>query len=374
MATTPSYPETNLIKKADLAKAREIDFVFQFQNGIKKLLEALGTTRKIAKQQGTQLKAYKATGTLEDGVVAEGDLIPLSKYKTEAVTLAEITLKKWRKATSAEAIMEKGYDQAHDETLKRMLTDVQNGIKSDFFNFLATGTGTAQGSTFQEAIAQAWGELQVLFEDTDISAVYFLNPKDVANYLSTANVLLASAFGMSYIENFLGMGTVILNSNVPQGKVIATAKDNIILYYLPVSGDIFGPNLTFTADDTGYIGVHDGGVYDTMTDEDVVVSGIALFAERLDGIIIAEISDPTPKVTLDKSAATIAVAGTVDLTATTVPADAQVTWTSSDSTVATVSDGTVTGVAVGSATITASITVEGQSYTATCAVTVSAGA
>lgn len=80
----------------------------------------------------------------------------------------------------------------------------------------------------------------------------------------------------------------------------------------------------------------------------------------------------TPSVTLDKSTASIAVEGTKTLTATTVPAGQTVTWTSSDDEVATVSGGVVTGVAAGTATITASITVDGQTYTDTCAVTVTA--
>ena len=98
--------ETNLIKKEDLVRAREIEFVTLFGESIKKLVEALGVTRKIPKQAGYTLKAYKATGTLQPGTVAEGDLIPLSKYQTQAVSYAEIVLKKWRKATSAEAIIE----------------------------------------------------------------------------------------------------------------------------------------------------------------------------------------------------------------------------------------------------------------------------
>lgn len=373
MATTYTTPETNLIKAADLARAREIDFAYQFNDGIRKLLEALGVTRKIAKQQGTYLKAYRATGVLENGEVAEGELIPLSKYITEPVLFEEIVLKKWRKSTSAEAIMEKGYDQAHDATLGRMLKDVQNGIKAQFFGFLEKGTGYAQGATFQAAIAQAWGQLQVLFEDTDVSAVYFLNPLDIADYLSTAPITVQTAFGMSYVEDFLGMGTVIMNSNVKRGKVIATAKDNIALYYLPVGGDIFGANLTFTTDETGYIGVHEGGVYNTMTDEDVVVSGVTLFAERLDGVIVADIGEQTG-VHIDPNKATIAINGTVDLTATTIPAGETVTWASSDTSVATVSNGTVTGVAQGTANITASFTKDGETYTATSVVTVSAGA
>ena len=63
---------------------------------------------------------------------------------------------------------------------------------------------------------------------------------------------------------------------------------------------------------------------------------------------------------------------TVTLKATTYPVGETVTWTTSNSNVATVSSGVVTGVAEGSATITASITVGGNTYTDTCAVTVPA--
>lgn len=68
--------ETNLIKTADLARVREIDFTLMFSDSVKKLEEALGITRKIPKQAGSILKAYKATGTLQNGAVAEGDVIP----------------------------------------------------------------------------------------------------------------------------------------------------------------------------------------------------------------------------------------------------------------------------------------------------------
>ena len=282
--------ETNLIKKEDLVRAREIEFVTLFGESIKKLVEALGVTRKIPKQAGYTLKAYKATGTLQPGTVAEGDLIPLSKYQTEAVSYAEIVLKKWRKATSAEAIIEKGYDQAVQMTTDRMLKDVQKGIRTDFFTFLATGTGTATGATFQAALAQAWGQLQVLFEDDSIEAIYFMNPLDVADYLATAQITTQTAFGMTYVENFLGLGTVIFDSKVPQGTIYATAKDNIVLYYVPVNGADLGNAFSFTADQTGLIGIHEEPDYKHMTAEDTVMSGVVLFAERLDGIVKSTIT------------------------------------------------------------------------------------
>ena len=283
--------ETNLIKKADLAKAREIEFTYNFSENVRKLMEALGVTRKIAKQAGTVLKAYKAVGTLESGEVAEGDTIPLSKYTTEPVAFGELTLKKWRKATSAEAIVERGYDQAVEMTTDRMLRDVQKAIRADLFTFLATGTGSANGADLQSALAQAWGQLQVKYEDDAIQAVYFVNPLDIADYLGAAQISTQTAFGMTYVEDFLGLGTVIMNASVPKGKIYATAKENIVLYYIPVNGADLGEAFDFTSDETGYIGIHETPDYTNMTASDTVVNGMVFFAERIDGVVVGTISE-----------------------------------------------------------------------------------
>lgn len=281
--------ETNLIKKADLARAREIEFTYTFSESVRKLMEALGVTRKVAKQAGTALKAYKAVGTLESGAVAEGEVIPLSKYATQAVTFGEITLKKWRKATSAEAIVERGYDQAVEMTTDRMLRDVQKAIRADLFTFLATGTGEASGVDLQSALAQAWGQLQVKYEDDAIQAVYFVNPLDIADYLGAAQISMQTAFGMTYVEDFLGLGTVIMNASVPKGKLYATAKENIVLYYIPVNGADLGEAFDFTSDETGYIGIHETPDYTNMTASDTVVNGMVFFAERIDGVVVGTI-------------------------------------------------------------------------------------
>lgn len=277
--------DPKLIKKADLARVREIDFTLMFTESLRKLTEALGVTRKVAKQAGTVLKTYKATGTLEEGKVAEGETIPLSKYSTEAVNYGEITLKKWRKATSAEAIIERGYDQAVGMTTARMLKDVQKAIRKDFFTFLGTGTGTATGAGLQAALAQTWGKLQTLFEDDDIQAVHFINPLDIADYLATATITTQTAFGMTYIEDFLGMGKVFMNSSVPKGTIYSTAQDNLVLYYVPVNGADLNEAFAFTSDETGYIGIHEEPDYTNMTASDTVVNGMTLFAERLDGVV-----------------------------------------------------------------------------------------
>lgn len=280
----------NTTKESDLAKVRDVDFAERFVAGLDTLLKMLGVTRKIEKKAGEILKVYKVTGELEDGTVAEGEIIPLSKYATTYEAIGEATLKKWRRETTAEAISSKGFKQAVNDTNNKMLKDIQKGVRSNFVSFLSTGTGAASGVGLQGALAQIWGRLQVLYEDTSVEAVYFLNPLDVADYLGSAQITTQTAFGMSYIENFLGMGTVILASDVPKGKIYATAAENIVCYYIPVSGADMGEVFKLTSDETGLIGIHTDAVYNNFTAETVAASGVGLFAEMLDGIVVGSIT------------------------------------------------------------------------------------
>lgn len=280
----------NTTKAADLAKVRDVDFAERFSAGIETLMKMLGVTRKVEKKAGEVLKVYKVAGTLENGTVAEGEIIPLSKFNTTYEPIGEATLNKWRKETTAEAISDKGYGQAVNDTNAKMLRLIQNGIRSKFITFLGTGTGVASGANLQAAIAQTWGQMQVLFEDTAIEVVHFINPLDIADYLATAQVSTQTAFGFTYIENFLGMGTVILAADVPKGKIYTTAAENIVCYYINVSGSDMAQAFALTSDATGLVGIHTGAVYNNLTAETVAACGVGLFAEKIDGIVVGTIT------------------------------------------------------------------------------------
>ena len=82
---------------------------------------------------------------------------------------------------------------------------------------------------------------------------------------------------------------------------------------------------------------------------------------------------PVESVSLDKTSLELTEGGTARLTATILPQNTtnkNVTWSTSDASIATVTDGVVTAVAPGTATIT--VTTEDGGKTATCAVTVAA--
>lgn len=73
-------------------------------------------------------------------------------------------------------------------------------------------------------------------------------------------------------------------------------------------------------------------------------------------------------IVLDKTSAQIEVGETLQLNASVYPANSTVTWDSSDTDTATVSDGVVTGAAAGYTIVTASITVSTTTYTDACMV------
>jgi hypothetical protein len=281
--------ETNLITAEQIKKVREVDFTNQFaHNHLPKLMEALGVTRKIPMMEGTTLYVYTVTGTLESGNVAEGEIIPLSKYETTKTPVGEINLHKWRKAVTAEAIKKSGYTAAVRDTDEAILRDVQKGIRTDFFTFMngaIAGSTTASGATLQAALADAWGQLQMKFEDDAVAPVYFLNPQDVASYLGTRDITTQTAFGMNYIENFLGLGTVIMNSRVTKGTFVATAKENMIMYYLTMNGDL-ATAFSLTTDETGYIGIKSGYQNEERAQiESLVMDGIQFLVEYAEGVV-----------------------------------------------------------------------------------------
>ena len=289
--------ETNLIKADQMAKVREVDFTQMFaHNLLKKLLEALGVTRKIPMEEGTTMYMYTTSGTLQDGNVPEGEIIPLSQYQRDKVPIGEITLKKWRKASSAESIKKSGFNEAVVQTDAKLLSDVQGGIRTDFFNHINGIEGTVVGAaTFQAVLAKSWAMLQILFEDDAIEAVHFINPLTIGDYLANAQISTQTAFGMRYVEDFLGLGTLVLNSRIPVGRVVSTAKNNLIMYYISMSGDIANA-FKLTADETGFIGIKSGYPNNERAQiESLVMSGIEFMVEYAAGVVQGQI-DSTPSL------------------------------------------------------------------------------
>lgn len=286
----------NITGVADITvKAREVDFVSRFTSNWDTLREIMGIMRPIRKQPGTTLASYSATVTLQDGDVGEGEEIPYSKATLKPVAYNDVTIKKYAKAVSIEAVNKYGAAIAVQKTDQAFLNELQSEVMGEFYNFLQTGKLTDTQATFQSAVAMAIGRVTDKFKKMHLSSseiVVFVNTLDVYKYLGSAEITVQTASGVSYMKNFMGASTLIMSSEIPEGKVIATPAENIDMYYVdPSDSDFAQLGLNYTVDgETNLIGFHANGNYSTAVGESFAIMGVTLWAEYLDGVAVVTIS------------------------------------------------------------------------------------
>ena len=287
----------NMTMTADLqVAAREIDFVTRFGKNWDHLRDILGIMRPIRKQPGTTLKSKKVTLVLQDGTVAEGEDIPFSKATIVEVPYAEMTIEKYAKAVTIEAIKEHGYEVAVGMTDDQFLFELQDNVTGRFYTYLNTGSLKSEETTWQRALAMAKGNVINKFKQMHRNAtkvVGFVNVLDLYDWLGDKDITIQSAFGFQYIKNFMGYETVFLLSDaeIARGRVIATCVENIALYYVdPSDSDFARAGLVYrTAGETRLIGFHTQGNYTNASSESYALMGLTLFAEYLDAIAVIDV-------------------------------------------------------------------------------------
>lgn len=285
----------NLTKVANIdVTAREIDFVTRFAQNWDALREILGIMRPIRKANGTTLVSYTATVELEDSV-GEGIEIPYSQAEVTEAFKSDLTVEKYAKAVSIEAINKWGADIAIAKTDEAFLNELQGNVLDRFYTFLQTGTLTGSEDSFQMAVAMAIGKVVDKFKKLRRSAtniVVFVNTLDAYRYLGASEITLQTAFGIQYVKSFMGASTLILTSEIPEGKVIAVPSENIDLYYSdPADSEYARAGLVYTTDGvTNLIGFHVQGNYNTAVGESFALLGLTLWAEYLDGIAVITVN------------------------------------------------------------------------------------
>lgn len=270
-------------------KAREIDFVTSFGKNLQALLDILGITRMIRKENGSVLKTKKVKGNLKSGDVPEGDEIPLSKYTVEETIFDTIRIEKYRKSVSIEAIAERGYDAAVQSTDEEFKSDLTNVVSDRFYAQLKAGSLVGHESTWQMAFAMAIGKVVSKFQEmkrTATGVAVWVNTLDVYKYLGAADITVQTAFGFKYMKNFMGADVVFMSSQIPEGVVIATPLNNMVAYYVdPGDSEFVKAGLQYTTDSTtGFIGFHVQGTYERAISDMFAIMGLRLFCEYLDAI------------------------------------------------------------------------------------------
>lgn len=272
--------------------AKEIDFASRFEQTWVALQEIVGIMRPVRKAAGTRLVASKAQVTLQNGTVAEGEEIPLSQATVVPATYADIQFKKYRKRVTVEAVDKYGAAIAVQKTDDALLNEITGGIMDEFYTFALTGTLTDTVDSFQMAVAMAVTKAKDKFKKSHLnygSIVAIVNTLDVGEYLGTAPISMQTRNGFEYFKDFLGASVVIVSSEIPRGKVIATPVDNIVLYYVDPSESDFaalGLSYTTSGNPTSLIGVHKEGVYERASGDTHAIVALTLFAEYIDAIAV----------------------------------------------------------------------------------------
>lgn len=292
---TLTNPRDSLPNVYTNVTAREVDFVTRFGDNWEALRNILGIMRPIRKAPGTSLTSYSASVALESGNVGPGKVIPYSKATITQAAKADLTIEKYAKAVPIEDVNKYGAEIAVEKSDDAFLTQLQNAVLSKFYTFLNTGTlAPASGVTvadWQDALAKAQGLVLNKFADMqkDVTAVVgFANILDAYDYLGAADITVQTAFGLTYIKDFLGYSTLFLLPArfIARGTVIATPVENVDLYYIdPGDSEFAKLGLDYTTQgETNLIGFHAQGNYSTAVGESYALMGMALWAEYLDGI------------------------------------------------------------------------------------------
>lgn len=278
--------------------AREIDFVTRFNQNWDALRDILGIMRPIRKAPGSKLVSYTASVTLEDGDVDPGCVIPYSKSTIEQVAYEDLTIEKFAKAVPIEDVAKYGAEIAIEKSDDAFLNVLQTTVLTRFYAFLNTGTLIDTATTFQSALAKAKGKVIDKFQKMRKSVtqvVGFANVLDLYDYLGAADITVQTAFGLTYIQNFMGYSTLFLLSepDIARGTVIALPVENIDLYYIdPADSEFRRLGLEYAvAGDTNLIGFHSQGAYHTAVGESYALMGMKLWAEYLDGIAVISVDD-----------------------------------------------------------------------------------
>ena len=322
--------KANLIMTNDIqVTAREIDFVTRFERNWQHLRDILGIMRPIKKQPGAVLKSKYAEGTLQSGKVAEGEEIPYSKFTVKEKNYAEMTIEKYAKAVSIEAIKDHGYENAVQMTDDEFLFQLQTNVTERFYDYLKTGTLTFTETTFQMALAMAKGRVENKFKQMHrnvTGVVGFVNILDVYEYIGAAEISIQNQFGFQYMKDFMGFNTIFLlsDSEIPRGQIIATPVENIVLYYVdPNESDFARAGLVYTVSgETNLIGFHTQGNYHTAVSEAFAIMGLTLFAEYIDAIAVGTINATQTLGTLTVNSAAGSKSGDTKVTITPAKANA----------------------------------------------------
>lgn len=335
----------NTQTSSDVVKSLDAEFIRNFQEEYDRFAEMLGLFSVETMAAGTALYQFSVSGTLNDGEFAatsdqslvdgktyytrtgsgtaaspyvytkvaspnvsniatyyektassgihytEGDFIARSKYSLTKSLIGEVEFFPYAKQTTAQAILKAGFEKSVLRTDRKAQQQLRSAIVSDLFALLKNGTSTTRPESgtwdLQQMLAYAAAKLGDVMENANEEpddVVTFANRQDAAKYLGTASITTQDAFGITYLESFLGTPNVVLTNRVVSGSVFATPVENIHVFGLDF-GSLGTAGLQYVTNDYGLVGVHHKPDYDYGSVETYLVRGCKFVPEVTDFIV-----------------------------------------------------------------------------------------
>lgn len=286
----------NTITTAEMNLSLDREVIANFRGEYDRLAEILGIFHPEVMTAGQTIYQTKIKGSLnnstDDGMSSgtsyvEGEEVALSKYEIEKTPVDIVEIEPYRRVTTAAAINKTGYINACVRTDRKMVSNVRAQIITKFFNFLKNGTGTATAKTLQAALAAVDATLGDTLEtngDETSDIVHFINRQDAAAYLGEAPITTQTAFGMTYLQDFLGVQRVFLTNKINAGEVWVTPVENIHIYGLDFA-NLASAGLPYTTEESGLIGVAHTPAYNRVSVETNVINGTLMVPEVKDYIV-----------------------------------------------------------------------------------------
>ena len=265
-----------------------------FDGSYNALADVLGIVTPTIVPAGTTLRTTTVDVTLNATSYTEGDEIPVSKVTAKKSIIDEATPSYYRTLTTEKTALTAGYITAVLTADTKLLGKVRASIVSQFYtDLLAAATkGKHSGANLQAALANVDAELADALEngnDSSDETVHFINRFDAAEYLGDAAISTQTAFGLTYLESFLGIPRVIITSKVPSGTVLATPTANLTVYGI----DIAGLQAGYTVSDSGLIGIKHGHVDERAAYQTVLITGMKIKPEVTNYLVSETISKTT---------------------------------------------------------------------------------
>lgn len=231
---------------------------------------------------------YASAGSSSGKTYVEGDEVTLSEFKLNKVLIGETNFFPYRWRVTAQALQRGGFENAFGRFVDKGYKQLRSDTVNDIFNWLnlfngATAAAPASGTWgLQQLVAHTEETLLNTLEthrESDTDIVHFMNRSDVYEYLANAAISTQTLFGMTYLENFLGIQKVFLSNRITQGTMIATPVANLKSYCIDFD-EIAKAGIEYQTDGSNLIGFAYGVAMDHVSAEVHAVRTLTITPEK----------------------------------------------------------------------------------------------